>query len=266
MGGERGGNMRFAQERDPWHIEEFRISTSLEDSHWWYRGVYALVRKFLPQNQDKKPRVLDVGCGSGGLLRALRSEASCVGLDVAQDALINGRTAGTEALIRACAELLPMSDNVFDVVISVDVLCHETCDAAGALREIYRTLKPCGTLLLHLPAYEWLKGPHDRAGRNRKRYNAGEVRSLLTAAGFSVHKLTYRIMLLFPMACAWRLIQKMIRGESKCSDVRPLPIWLNTLLGAIIDIEMWLLRWMNLPFGLSIFAVATKPSVRLSQK
>lgn len=241
--------------------EEFRISTGLEDTHWWYLGIYNLIQELLGTlGVDADLLILDAGCGSGGLLRALRSHPRAIGMDVAQEALVAAGRSGVDAVARVGVECLPLPDSRVDVVVSIDVLCHNKCDERVALREICRILKPGGTLLLNLPAYEWLKGPHDRAGRNRRRYRSREVVELLLAAGFCVERMTYRNTFLFPIACARRLAQKVLRGTRSRSDVTPLPAWLNNLLFSVLALETRFLRRFSLPFGLSLFAVARKPA------
>ena len=241
--------------------EEFRISTGLEDTHWWYLGIYNLIQELLgTPGADADLLILDAGCGSGGLLRALRSYPGTIGMDVAQEALVAARRSGADAVARGSVECLPLPDSCVDVVISIDLLSHHLCDERAALREIRRVLKPGGVLLLNLPAYEWLKGPHDRAGWNRRRYRSREVLELLLAAGFCVERMTYRNTFLFPIAGARRLAQKVLGGTRSRSDVTPLPAWLNNLLFSVLVLETRFLRRFDLPFGLSLFAVARKPT------
>ena len=231
----------------------------IEDTYWWYQGVYALIGEWLQPLMSNRPLILDAGCGPGALARRLDASARVLGVDVEQDALAAGRRAGTTGLARAHLEALPLPDGCCDAVVSVDVVCNENCREEEALREIHRVLKPGGALLLNMPAYEWLKGPHDRAGGNRRRYTAGEVSKILGAAGFVVQRITYRNTFLFPMACARRMVQKLALGSRARLDVRPLPGWLNELLLAVLVLEAPFLKHCNLPFGLSIFAVALKP-------
>jgi SAM-dependent methyltransferase len=207
-----------------------------------------------------KMTILDAGCGSGGMLRALKLEHEVLGIDAAHDALAAGLRAGAQGLARARIELLPLRDECLDAVVSVDALCHESCDEPGALREIRRVLRPGGVLLVNLPAYEWLKGPHDLAVRNRRRYAAHEVRSMLVAGGFLVRRITYRNTLLFPIACAVRLMERLILGQRGRSDVGLLPRWLDEMLFALLFLEARLLKRVSSPFGLSVFAVAIKPT------
>jgi SAM-dependent methyltransferase len=94
--------------------------------------------------------VLDVACGTGVLAReaARRAgpEAAVVGLDVNEGMLDVARQTSPEIDWRAGqAESLPFADGSFDAVISQFGLMFFT-DRAGALREMWRVLRPGGRL------------------------------------------------------------------------------------------------------------------------
>jgi SAM-dependent methyltransferase len=58
-------------------------------------------------------------------------------------------------------QLLPFKDNLFDTVISIDVLEH-VADPSKFISEIYRVLKPNGKVILSTPFFFWLhEEPHD---------------------------------------------------------------------------------------------------------
>ena len=97
-----------------------------------------------------EPRILDVGCGSGALLRLLGGllpDARLTGVDPA-DAMVREAAASTRADVReAAAESLPFGDAAFDLVVSSSSFSHWEDRAAG-LRECRRVLAPGGALLL----------------------------------------------------------------------------------------------------------------------
>jgi SAM-dependent methyltransferase len=104
------------------------------------------------------PRVLDLGCGTGNELRALRDSGhDAVGLDFSDEALDSARAKRIDApLVRAdMAEPLPFLDDRFDAVMS-NVAFHYFPDAPTRriLSEIRRILRPGGVLLLHVNAIE----------------------------------------------------------------------------------------------------------------
>jgi hypothetical protein len=119
-------------------------------------------------------------------------------------------------------------------------------------------LRPSGVLLLNLPAWEWLRGAHDVSQRTARRYTRPEVRRLLVDAGFVIQRLTYWNATLLPLLAVWRPISR-LRGCDQ-ADFRPLPRALNTWLTRIVQAEGRLGRRMAIPFGSSLFAVASKPA------
>jgi ubiquinone/menaquinone biosynthesis C-methylase UbiE len=102
-------------------------------------------------------RVLEVGCGTGELLRALARKgapARLVGLDpdpamVAQ-AEAKLRASGVPGEVeRGFAQALPFPDGAFDVVVSSLMLHHlDAATKRAALREWRRVLAPGGALVL----------------------------------------------------------------------------------------------------------------------
>lgn len=101
--------------------------------------------------------VLEIGCGTGGLLPFLSRQArQVVGIDIALRWLVVARQRLREHNTRnaflacACSEHLPLPSGSFDVVVAIDVLDH-VCDPVQTLREVGRVLKPGGLCYLLTP-------------------------------------------------------------------------------------------------------------------
>lgn len=98
-------------------------------------------------------RFLDAGCGDGALVCVVAAHgAVATGVDPDPAMLAAARSRTAEAGLEATSlagqvERLPFPDSSFDVVASVTVLCF-VGDAAGALREMARVLRPGGRLVL----------------------------------------------------------------------------------------------------------------------
>lgn len=102
-------------------------------------------------------RILDVGCGSGNYLAALRSitGALCVGLDPSRGMLAEAiRHAPGAPLVQGRGEDLPFRDASFGLVLSVDVI-HHMADRAAYFRQAYRCLRPAGRVCTVTDA-EWM--------------------------------------------------------------------------------------------------------------
>jgi SAM-dependent methyltransferase len=101
-------------------------------------------------------RILEIGCGSGGLLAAsARAGKAIVGLDIALRWLVVARRRLRDhglrvPMLAASAERLPWPDGTFDAVVADSVLEHLN-DPAQALRECYRVLRPSGRLIIWSP-------------------------------------------------------------------------------------------------------------------
>lgn len=93
--------------------------------------------------------VLDVGCGEGRFCRRLKYEgARTVGIDPTQALIDHARALDPDGDYRVGrAEALAFDDGAFDLVVSYLSLI-DIPDAAAAIREMARVLKPGGTLLI----------------------------------------------------------------------------------------------------------------------
>jgi len=96
--------------------------------------------------------VLDVGCGTGELLRRVRAkvpDAVLAGLDPVPEmlAVARDKLSGGEDLRIGYADHLPWSAGSFDVVVSCNMF-HYISHPSAALREMARVLRPGGALVL----------------------------------------------------------------------------------------------------------------------
>lgn len=97
-------------------------------------------------------RVLDVGCGTGELLRRVRAnvpDAVLAGLDPVPEMLDVAREklGGRDDLRVGYADRLPWNAGTFDVVVSCNMF-HYISEPLTALREMARVLRPTGALVL----------------------------------------------------------------------------------------------------------------------
>ena len=241
-------------------VEEYDRLHALEDEHWRFRGVRALLRKAILRFAPARAplRLLDAGCGTGGSAAALSDRGLVVGIDAHPRALHWCRARDLDALARADVQRLPFAAAAFDVVFSVDVLYHRAVDAdAAALVELARVCRPGGVVLLLLPSYEWMRSAHDVVVHTERRYTRRRVRELALHAGLVPERISYWSTALFPAAALYRLLW---RGEEKAdSDLARPSSGLNALLSALLAAEAALALRVPLPFGLSVFAVLRRP-------
>jgi ubiquinone/menaquinone biosynthesis C-methylase UbiE len=99
-------------------------------------------------NVAPSSHVLEVGCGTGDYIVALQqlTGATCVGVDASAEMLgAARRQSSVVKLIRGRAEALPLADQQFDLVFSVNVI-HHVAARPAYFAEARRVLRPGGRL------------------------------------------------------------------------------------------------------------------------
>jgi SAM-dependent methyltransferase len=234
----------------------------LEDHYWWFVGRRRLALALAKKYEIDRPEgidLLDVGCGTGAVLAAVDGTRLRVGVDMTTLALAKSQTRNIHDLAKADATKLPISDGVFDVAIALDILEHVEDDVA-AMAEIYRVLRPGGILVLSVPAFMSLWGPHDVALHHFRRYRREEMTKRLRSVGLQVETATYAVFLLFPIVVIARFFEKRRKGPAK-AQLPSVPGWMNNLLIGILNVEKSLITKLGvkLPWGSSVVVVARKP-------
>ncbi len=124
-------------------------------------------------------RVLDLGCGAGGItLHIARTHhpAEMIGFDVELPVIEAARRAADAAGLSDCVSFvqaapgkLPFADGSFDIVFSKDALVH-VADKEAIFRDIFRVLNPGGIFA----ASDWLIGHDDAPSPEMQDYLAAE--------------------------------------------------------------------------------------------
>lgn len=241
-------------------IEEYEIMYNVEESHWWYLGMQKITTAVLERwyQPGSGLRILDAGCGTGAHITSyLANYGEVIGMDASQVALHYSKKRQIKTLLQASIDDFPLCSGTFDLVTSFDVLYYARNDFETLL-EFKRVLKKDGRLLLRLPAYEWLKGSHDKAVDIKRRYTARQVSSLLEQAGFVVEHGSYANTFLFPFAILKRMLDRLINRKDVSSDLTTDFGSLNQLLKHILMLESGLVKKQRLPYGLTVVAVGKK--------
>jgi SAM-dependent methyltransferase len=240
--------------------ELYRQMRELEDRHWWFRGRRKIVATLLGTLKlPDSTRLLDLGCGTGGNLETLSRFGEVTGVEMDADAAELARQRGKAPVLEGyLPDGLPVEEGSYDCVTMLDVLEHIEQDGAS-LEAVRHLLSPEGYLVLTVPAFEFLWGPHDEAHHHQRRYRAQTLRLRLQAAGFNVRKLSYYNTWLFPLVALVRLFRKVFPGGEAGVEVTLPPDFLNRALESLFSSERYLLQYARFPFGVSLIAVAQKP-------
>jgi SAM-dependent methyltransferase len=253
--------------------DEYRVMFEIEDGYWWYRGLRVLLKTLLTRYAPAQPHaavILDAGCGTGANLRMLQTYGRAIGVDIAVEAIAfcGARGVPRDRALVASVTDLPFRHQLFDLAVSFDVICNIP-DDVGAFGEVARALKPGGYCIVGLPAYQWLWSMHDVAVGHQRRYSARDVRAKLARAGLRVVRVTHTNALLLPLVIVQRLLRRreLERGGAIESDLQmDLPRWANAVLSVVYRAEINLATCLDIPFGLSVIAVARKPTSQLTNE
>lgn len=242
---------------------EYGTMFRLEDCYWWFEGSMQFILSALSDVPCcATGRILDAGCGTGGLLKRLASRKAW-GVEIASEGLGLCRRRGLNNVLQASTMSLPFRSESFDVVLSIDVLVHQWVpDDIGALREMQRVLVPGGFVLLQVAAYRFLWSSHDVATLTRHRYTRDELAEKIERSGFELLRITYRNTLLSPLAVLVKLLRRARANTATRGDLIALPRLLDRTLFWLLTAENYVARRVSLPFGVSVFCIARK---KLSQ-
>lgn len=222
-----------------------------EDRHWWFVGRRRLVTDLM-ERLSVHGRILDLGCGTGGVLQHLGVFGRALGLDPAPEAAQYCRRRDVPMVVGSGMEL-PFADASFDAVLALDVIEHVPDDVA-LLREARRILRPGGVLVVTVPALPWLWSAHDDVNHHFRRYTLATLRRSLREGGFRHRRISYYNAMLLPLAIARKFINRL--GGSDEHHLEDLPAPLNATLRGILWAEGRLLKRRDLPLGASLIAAA----------
>ena len=237
---------------------EYETMFRVEGTHWWYRALHRLIFQALEGELPgwREREILDVGCGTGAILKQLGNPERNVGIDLAPEAISFCRRRGLNNVRQGDICALPFADASFDAVICSSVLYHQwVANLAGAVREMHRVLRPGGVLLVNVPAFPFLHSAHDEAVMTARRFKKAEIRQLLKEQDFKIRCLTYWTTFLFPLAVAARTLggSKMGRDFETTNTS-----FAQRVFAQVMALELRLLRNVSLPFGVALLAVARK--------
>ena len=171
-------------------IERFGQWSSTYEHSWMQRAFFdpahqatlALAAGIVHQPES----VLDVGCGTGKLLRQARScwpEAQLIGVDPANGMIeMAKRLTPNATFFTGMAEALPLQDASVDLALST-ISFHHWQDQAAGIREIARVLRPGGYFLLVDASFpDWLV----RVFHLKRFHSPAQLRTLFIQAGLHV--------------------------------------------------------------------------------
>jgi ubiquinone/menaquinone biosynthesis C-methylase UbiE len=241
------------------HIDEYRKLAETEDRMWYFHALNRRMLLPLRSWKNKQARVLDAGCGTGGLIRALQKDSptwTITGLDFSPVACAYARETTQAEIVEGSITNLPFATNSFDIVTCADVI-SQVEDGSLAVKEFARVLRPNGVLVINVAAYQWMWSYHDDTCETQHRYRKSELERIVKHCGLVPLQASYANLFVFPLIIARR---KIFPPKQPTSDVQTYPTIIDSLFRNFSRVEhAWLKSGASFPTGCSVFISARKP-------
>lgn len=249
----------------------------VEAQHWWFQARREIVQAVAAAaisapdtaqaatgTMQPKARILDVGCGTGFFLDAVKDTYETWGVDASPVAVNLCHERGLKnVFLGSATNLSAVADKQFDAVFFLDVIEHLDDDRA-ALLNAAALLRPNGVVIITVPAFMFMWTQHDDLNQHKRRYVRAQLETLLRDMHFDILKLSYFNAWLFPVAVAVRTGKKLLRfltpGADAGDEFAMPPARINTLFRNIFASEKKTLLSQRGTFsaGLSLIAVARR--------
>lgn len=222
-----------------------------------------LERDYLPVLQKKCSlliqmlegrQILEVGCGTGNLLRLLSSgDLELSGTDYSTEYLNKAREKNPK-IVFFQGDLTDINSwneygESYDSIICSEVLEH-LADDLTALKIVSRLLKPNGVLIITVPALNSLYSEFDKKIGHHRRYSMKSISDVVTQAGFVIEKKRHWNFLgMFGWFVLFRLFKQDIKKTS------------NPFLGSLLGKWLGLESKVIFPIGQTIMIKARKSTI-----
>jgi SAM-dependent methyltransferase len=246
---------------EAYDVELYERIAEAEPRSFWFRARNRLIVSTIRRHFPDARSLLEVGCGTGFVLSALREAfpgVRLVGAErYAEGLAVARRRLPDVELVELDATRMPY-DGEFDVVGAFDVLEHVEADL-DALRGLRAAVRPGGGVVLLVPQHPRLWSRMDTVARHVRRYTRRELVAKTRAAGLDVVATTSFVSTLLPALVVSRAVRRALRRPyDPVAELEPGA--LNGLFERLLDGERMLIeRGVSLPAGGSLLVVARRP-------
>lgn len=260
-------NPELANLNDDYPIEAFKLLYNAENTNFWFvsrnKMIQFLFSKYLG---DGNKNVLEIGCGTGYVLKGLQdkfpnytlsgSEIHLEGISFAKKRLKDVE------FIQLDATKMPF-ENQYDAIGAFDVLEHIEEDTT-VMKEVHKALKKDGLFYISVPQHQWMWSINDDIAYHKRRYSRKEMLQKLKNAGFETVFVSSFVFTLFPSMYVSRFFKRKkveITHEVIIKEFNELTLnpALNSVFRFFMRIDELLIKTgISLPFGGSLLVVAKK--------
>ena len=184
--------------------------------HFWIRRRVEVMKRMADSLIRGSREIAEIGCGNGLLQKSIEDhyQRSVVGFDLNEVALRKNVSSISPLYCYDIFEKRAEFSARFDLLILFDVLEHIE-DESRFLQCVRSHLSESGTLLVNVPAIQWLFSDYDRAAGHVRRYSLNQLTRVAQQNGYEIQSVTYWGLPLLPLL----LVRKPLRLKSSNASV-----------------------------------------------
>jgi 2-polyprenyl-3-methyl-5-hydroxy-6-metoxy-1,4-benzoquinol methylase len=233
----------------------------VETEHWWFVTRKKILAHIIDKKvkKNKNSTLLDFGCGTGGNLDELSKKYNTYGADMSELAISFCKKRNLNNIFTNNH----FFNNVeykgkFDIITILDVIEHVDEDQK-LLESLKDLLTDDGSIVITVPAYQFLFGSHDIIYMHKRRYIKKTLMKVVENSGYQIYKFSYFNTILAPLIILRRFLDRGLKKQGDLKDYDEVPNkFVNNILKAIFGLEKYTLPYISMPFGISILCIAKK--------
>ena len=263
--------LQYSKSHEGWNegLNQYYEHDAGDGSHYFDQASRQGVISWL--NSLKKPSkrtVLIIGCSQGYLLKEIKQSIPqyfIVGTDCIAHSLEKIIQKGLSIpLLQFDLVKCPLPDESIDIVIALNVLEHIE-DDIGALKQVYRILKPEGYLYIEVPVNPNLYGFFDEYFKHYRRYSSEQIQKLSKTTEFKVLKTTHLGFFIYPFFKLCKVINRMKKFTSSQKEKVVLSVVksngiIQNFLRWMMSVALFISTHYRYPFGIKCILILNKPN------
>ena len=240
--------------------ESFSKLAKFESKSFWFRARNKLIIWGLLRYKQNPVNFLEVGCGTGYVLKEISNVLPTVklmGSEIHHEGLRYAVKRVPKAeFMQMDARQTPYYEE-FDSIGAFDVLEHIKEDKL-VIKQLHAALKPGGILLISVPQHPFLWSKSDEYACHVRRYTNYNLTKVLQGSGFQILKNTSFVFTLLPFMYFSRIRNRKQKNYNPSNEFQINNIT-NFIFYFFLYFEIIFIKiGINFPLGGSRFVVAKK--------
>jgi SAM-dependent methyltransferase len=222
---------------------QYALHREIETNHWWFTArkeiILSILLKIAPP--EKHLTIVDIGCGTGGMLSELENYYDTIGMDNSSDAVDSAKksTLKSKIVLSSMPDDLPhRHEDEVRVWLFLDVLEHIKNDESF-FAKLSKQINAKDKVIITVPANPIQFSPHDEAFGHYRRYDLTSLCRVWHQLSYNICLLSYYNSRLYWPITVIRLINRIRKksGGLVGTYFKMTPSWLNNILHKIFSGE-----------------------------